>query len=82
MHEMSIATAILDQAREEMERRQQKRLTRIGLRLGDLSGVDLNSLSFCFEVLVKDTDFEAVTLDVERTAKDDLAMTFLEFDDG
>jgi len=81
MHEMSIATAILEQAREQWEQRPDTRLTKIGLRLGDLAGVDVNSLTFCFEVLVKGTDFEPVTLEIEHTERDDLQMAFLEFDE-
>ncbi len=81
MHELSIATAILDQARQQWDLRPAGRLTKIGLRLGDFAGVDVNSLTFCFEALAKDTEFEPVTLDIERTERDDLQMAFLEFDE-
>lgn len=81
MHEMSIATAILEQAREQWQQRPESRLTKIGLRLGEYAGVDISSLTFCYEVLVKDTDFEPVTLEIEHADRDELQMTFLEFDE-
>ncbi len=81
MHELSIATAILDQAREQWNLRPGERLSKIGLRLGGFAGVDVNSLTFCFEALAKDTEFETVTLEIERTAQDELQMAFLEFDE-
>jgi hydrogenase nickel incorporation protein HypA/HybF len=81
MHELSIATAILDQARQQWDLRPGERLAKIGLRLGDFAGVDVNSLTFCFEALAKDTAFETVTLEIERTAQDELQMAFLEFDE-
>ncbi len=65
MHELGIASAVLDQVRSELEKHPGARATRIGVRVGDLSGVDCDALSFSFEVLVKDTEFEKLTLDIQ-----------------
>ena len=78
---MSIAIALLDHAREQCDQRPGNRLTKIGVRVGELAGVDVDSLSFSFEALVKETEFEPVTLEIERTPRDELQMTFLEFEE-
>ena len=51
MHEMGIACSILDAARQETERHPGARLARIGVRVGAWSGVEPDSLRFCFEAL-------------------------------
>src|SRR5271157_3212655 len=67
MHELSIANAILDAVREERERLNCARVIKVGVRVGELAGVDPEALSFGFEVLVKDTDLEPLTLAIEST---------------
>ena len=62
MHELSIASAVLDAVRQEADRRPGARVTKIGLRVGDMAGVDRDALSFSFEALVHGTEFEKVAL--------------------
>jgi len=69
MHELGIANSVLDAARAEAQLRPEMKLTKIVIRVGDLAGVDRDSLSFCFEALVKDTDLESVILEIERRAQ-------------
>jgi hydrogenase nickel incorporation protein HypA/HybF len=69
MHELGIANSVLDAARAEARLRPEMKLTKIVIRVGDLAGVDRDSLSFCFEALVKDTDMESVELEIERRAQ-------------
>ncbi len=52
MHEMSIVSSVLDAAREEQRRHPASRVTKIGLRIGEWSGVDRDSIRFCFDALV------------------------------
>ena len=66
MHEFGIANSVLDAARAEAQLRPSMRLTKIVLRVGDLAGVDPDALSFCFEALVKETEWEPVVLEIER----------------
>ncbi len=56
---------MLDAVRNEAEKRPGARVTRVGLRVGDLAGVDRDALSFSFEVLVQGTEFEKLGLNVE-----------------
>ncbi len=66
MHELAIASSVLEAARTEAEKRPGMRLAKIVVRIGDLAGVDSDSLSFCYEALVKETDLERCTLEIER----------------
>jgi len=65
MHELSIANSILEAVRKERERLNGARVTKVGVRIGELTGVDREALSFGFEVLVKETDFEPLALEIE-----------------
>ena len=69
MHELSIANSILEAVRKERERLNGARVTKVGVRIGELAGVDAEALSFGFEVLVKDTDLEPLTLEIESTSR-------------
>jgi len=64
MHELSIAESILDAVREELLKHPGGRPTRVGLKIGELSGVDVDSLSFCFEAVLKGTEWESLQLDI------------------
>jgi hydrogenase nickel incorporation protein HypA/HybF len=65
MHEMSIATAVLEAVQAEAERHGGARVVKVGMRVGEWSGVDPDSLQFCFEALVAGTDTPAPALEIE-----------------
>jgi hydrogenase nickel incorporation protein HypA/HybF len=65
MHELSIASAILDAVRVEAEKRPGARVTKVGVQVGALSGVEPDALSFGFECLVKGTDLDPLALAIE-----------------
>lgn len=65
MHEMSIAESVLDAVRAEAQRRPNGRVVKVGLKLGELAGVDRDALSFCFEAMVAGTDLEPLALEIE-----------------
>jgi hydrogenase nickel incorporation protein HypA/HybF len=65
MHELSIAQSIADSAREQAAAHGGRRVLRIGVRVGELSGVAIDSLQFCFGLTVKDTDLDGAALDPE-----------------
>jgi hydrogenase nickel incorporation protein HypA/HybF len=69
MHELSIANSILEAVRKERERLNCARVIKVGVRIGELAGVDPEALSFGFEVLVKDTDFEPLPLAIESVPR-------------
>jgi hydrogenase nickel incorporation protein HypA/HybF len=65
MHELGIATNILETVRIEMARRDGARAVKVELRVGELSAVDRDSLRFCFEALVKGSDLEPLDLSID-----------------
>src|SRR5574337_20199 len=65
MHELSIANAILDTVRAEAARHPGARVAKVGVRVGELAGVDPEALSFGFDALVKGTDLEPLALEIE-----------------
>jgi hydrogenase nickel incorporation protein HypA/HybF len=65
VHELSIAAAILDSVQAQAERHN-AHISKVGIRLGELSGVDADALAFGFEALIKDTDMEPLSLEIER----------------
>ena len=67
LHEMSIAASVLDALRAESALHGGARVTRAGLRIGELSGVAVDSLRFCLEVLVADTDLAPLAFEFESS---------------
>lgn len=68
MHELSIAQSIVDSAREQAAAHDGRRVLRIGVRVGEISGVAVEALEFCFAMTVKDTEFDGAALEVEKVA--------------
>jgi len=64
MHEMGIATSVLDAAQNEAKRHPGSKLLKVGLLIGEWSGVDPDSLRFCFEALVLGSE-DAPLLEIE-----------------
>ncbi len=65
MHELGIATAILDRVRAEARQHPDARPTKVGVRIGELSGVNAEALAFGFEALVKDSDLDGLALEID-----------------
>jgi hydrogenase nickel incorporation protein HypA/HybF len=65
MHEMGIANSVLDAVRAEAERYPGSHIYKVGVRIGELSGVAPDSLSFSFESLVIGTEMEPLALEIE-----------------
>jgi hydrogenase nickel incorporation protein HypA/HybF len=80
MHEMGIAQEILAIVGRELVERPTAKIKLVGLRIGECSGVDTESLSFCFECLKSDTPVQAAELRIERTAADELDVAFVELE--
>ena len=69
MHELGIAASILECVQKEGQRHPGVHISTVGVRIGELAGVDHDALQFGFEVLVKDTDFEPLALAIEYVAR-------------
>jgi hydrogenase nickel incorporation protein HypA/HybF len=66
MHELGIASAVLEAVRSEAALHPGARVVKFGIRVGALSGVNADALSFCLEALAKDTDLAAAALTIEE----------------
>ena len=74
MHEVGIANSILDTVKTEMNRRPGSVPRKVGVRIGDLSGVDPDALSFSFEILARETDFPEIQLEIQMCPRRHLCL--------
>ena len=65
MHELGIASSVLDAVRAEAARHAGARPSRVGVRIGEWAGVDTESLRFCFDALVAGSDLDGLKLDLD-----------------
>jgi hydrogenase nickel incorporation protein HypA/HybF len=68
MHELSIALSIIDEIEEQVQRHEGAAVDAIYLRIGVLSGVDVQALRFAWELASENTPFASSRLEVERVA--------------
>jgi Zn finger protein HypA/HybF involved in hydrogenase expression len=80
MHELGIASSILEAVRTEMAPYPEARAVKVTVRIGAMSGVDPNSLAFCYQALVSGTEFEPLVLALEPAAADELELSSLELE--
>ena len=66
MHELSIATSILDFVLEEKKNKNWHRVNAIGLRIGALSGIMVEALEFSFDAIKKETLLENTVLEISE----------------
>jgi hydrogenase nickel incorporation protein HypA/HybF len=69
MHEMGIANSVLDAVRSEARRFPGRHITKVGVRIGELAGVNPDAMSFCFEALIRGTELEPLSLGIEYLAR-------------
>ncbi len=61
MHELAITESIVAAIEERVEG---SRVEKVTLVIGELSGVETDSVRFCFEVCTKDTLLQGATLEI------------------
>lgn len=66
MHEMAIAEGILDIALDYAHKNEAGRICKVGLLLGEMTGVETEALTFCFASLVRGTMAEGAELALKR----------------
>jgi hydrogenase nickel incorporation protein HypA/HybF len=65
MHELALANSVLEAVQAEAAKRPGARLRQVGLRVGELAGVDPEALQFAFTVLVQGTDLEPLAIEIQ-----------------
>lgn len=81
MHELSIATSIVEIASEEGVR-QGGRVEVVHLKLGTLSGVVEHALRFSWDLVCEGSAIEGAKLNIEPADGTELEVTALEIRDG
>jgi hydrogenase nickel incorporation protein HypA/HybF len=66
MHELSIATSILETVEAEAKKHPGAQFKVIGLRIGEVAGIDVDALTFGWEAITRDTEWESLKLEVEE----------------
>ncbi len=66
MHEMSIAMNIVDIVSATVKDHQADKVNSIDLEIGSLSGILIDSLTFCFDAACKGTPAEGATLNIQE----------------
>lgn len=66
MHEMAVTQSMLNVALEHADKAGAKRIRRINLVIGEISGIVDDSVQFYFDFISKDTPAEGATLEMER----------------
>ena len=81
MHEVGIAQSILEAVQTEMRPHPGALPVKLAVKVGAMSGVDRDSLSFCFEVITRGTLFETMILAIEDAPADELELSYLELEE-
>ncbi len=66
MHEASLVEGILKIALEVAAENRAEKISAIGLKIGDMAGVELDALNFSFDVLKKNTIAENAALKINH----------------
>jgi hydrogenase nickel incorporation protein HypA/HybF len=64
MHEMSLAEGILQLLEDAARRENATRVSAVYLEIGQLASVEVESLRFCFDAVIKDSIAEGARLEI------------------
>jgi len=68
MHEMTIVAGVLQIAEEQARAAEARVINRVEMEVGDLAGVEVDALRFCFEAARRDTLAAGAELVIHRIA--------------
>ena len=66
MHEMTLMGEVREIVVQAAKQHQFKRVRRVVLEIGRLSGVQVEAMRFCFDVVMEHTPAEGATLEIEE----------------
>lgn len=82
MHELSIAMSVCQMAEDRLGANALGQVTRVGLTVGDQSGIEPGSLEFCLDALLAVPPFSGAKAVITRSDGDALCLEYLEVDDA
>jgi len=68
MHELSIASNLVEKLLEFSARNPGRTIVEVHLTIGELSHVELEQLTFCYESITRETPLEGSSLTIEKVA--------------
>ncbi|MEI6244278.1 MAG: hydrogenase maturation nickel metallochaperone HypA [Acidobacteriota bacterium] len=80
MHELGVAQSIFDIVRAYVPVDQAPGVRAVRIRVGDVAGVLVESLEFCFTVTVAGTPYDKAVLTVDRVPGNDLQVVDVEIE--
>lgn len=66
MHELSIASSMVEKILEFAESPPPKKILKVILQIGELTCVESEQLSFCYTAITKETPIEDSTVEIEK----------------
>ena len=72
MHELGIASSVLEAVQAEVDRHPGAVPVKVAVRVGELAGVDPGALAFSFEVLTNGTPWQTLRLEIETKPREHL----------
>ena len=82
MHELGIANSVIEAVRGETAARPGMMALKVGVRVGELSGVEPDALAFGFEALTAGTDLRNLKLEIERADGEELDLIYVELEEA
>ncbi|WGZ93532.1 MAG: hydrogenase maturation nickel metallochaperone HypA [Candidatus Thiothrix putei] len=64
MHEMSLCESVLQVLENEAKRQHFSQVKAVWLEIGAMSGVEIEAMRFCFDVIVRNTLADGATLEI------------------
>src|SRR6202045_2055669 len=68
MHELSLASAVVDSVLEFLDAREVKKVLTVRLAVGELSHVEADQLRFCYMAITQQTAIQDSMLEIENVA--------------
>jgi hydrogenase nickel incorporation protein HypA/HybF len=75
MHELSLAQGIIDIVHRSLPPENSQMVSVVRLKIGDLAGVVIESLEFCFTALVRETLLDGAILQIDRVPVQAVCLT-------
>jgi hydrogenase nickel incorporation protein HypA/HybF len=67
MHEMSLAEGVLQLIEDAARAQEFSRVTTVWLEIGQLSGVEVEAMKFCFDAVIRDSIADGARLEIIAT---------------
>lgn len=68
MHELSLAVSLVDEVESILKRENARKVLRVSVSIGELSGVEKEPFEFCFPLAAEGTPLEQAMLDIEEVS--------------